>query len=208
MSFNKHYAQASTAFQRAGRNREAGICDAYLLREKARLIPTATSSARVQAFMTAANAFTTCAQDSPSKQVNERLAYYRAAGECYSEGCDLKNAGDSYQMARKYAAAARMYQEGGYFGEAVETLITSAHSEDYVQLTIEYLLTGLWRSLTLGVLPAFSPTASKLLVYADKLENGAMTEQEVNEVSPSHHSISKSYTLAPPACSVSSNPTH
>jgi len=188
MFFSKRYGQASIAFQRAGRNREAAICDAYLLRERAQSTSTTTSAARVQAFMTAADAFTTCAQDSPSKQINERLAYYGAAGECYSEACDLKRAGDSYQMAKKYVAAACMYQEGGYFGE-MEGLITSqaAHSADYMQLTIKYLLTGLWHSLTLGVPPASSPTALKLLVYADmKLDNGAMTEQEVDEVSLSH----------------------
>jgi len=214
MFFNKHYAQASIAFQRAGRNREAAICDAYLLREKAQLMSTTISAARVQAFVTAANAFTTCAQDSPSKQINERLAYYGAAGECYSEARDLKHAGDSYQMAKKYATAARMYQEGGYFDKmveiitqhnnalevaeihakngdmlkAVEILIASQapRSADYVRLTIEYLLTGLRRSLTLGVPPASSPTVLKLLLHADKLDNGAMTEQEVNEVSPSY----------------------
>jgi len=189
--------------------------------------------------MTAADAFTTCARDSPSKQINERLAYYGAAGECYSEACDLKHAGDSYRMAENYAAAARMYQKGGYFDEmaemitrhcdsnalevadihaknrdvlgAVEILITSqaARSADYVQLsTIECILTGLRRSLTLGVPPASSPTASKLLAYADKLDNGAMTEQEVDEVSPSHPFNLQVLYLAPPARNVSSDPTH
>jgi len=215
MFFSKCYGQASIAFQRAGQNQEAAICDAYLLRERAQSTSTTTSAARVQAFMTAADAFTTCAQDSPSKQINECLAYYGAAGECYSEACDLKRAGDSYWMAKKYVAAACMYQEGGYFGEmveiitqhsnalevtdihaknsdmlkVVEVLITSqaAHSADYMRLTIKYLLTGLWQCLTLGVPPASSPTALKLLVYADmKLDNGAMTEQEVDEVSLSH----------------------
>ena len=122
MFFNKRYAQASIAFQRAGRNREAAICDAYLLREKAQLISTATSAARARAFVTAAKAFITCARDSPSKQINERLAYYGAAGECYSEAHDLKNAGDNYQLARQYAAAARTYREGGYFDEMVEVI--------------------------------------------------------------------------------------
>ena len=130
MFFNKRYVQASLAFQRAGRNREAAICDAYLLREKARLIPTTISAARVRAFTTAANAFITCARDSPSKQVNERLAYYAAAGECYSEARDLKHAGDSYRMAEKYATAACTYQDGRCFDEMVDVIIRHSNAID------------------------------------------------------------------------------
>jgi hypothetical protein len=116
---DKRYAEASVAFQRAGRNREARICDAYLLQEKAWSISTTAGAARLQAFIAAADAFVSCARDSPSKQVNERLSYYGAAGECYSEARDLKNAGDSYQMAEQYAVAARTYLEGGCFDEIV-----------------------------------------------------------------------------------------
>lgn len=123
MFFSKCYAQASAAFLRAGRKREAEICDAYLLRDKAQLVSTTTSNTRKQAFMTAANAFTTCAQGSPSKQVNERLAYYRTAGECYSQAHDLKNAGDSYQMANQYTAAACAYQKGGHFDKLLGVII-------------------------------------------------------------------------------------
>ena len=122
MFFNKRYAQASIAFQRAKRYREAKICDAYLIRERARIISTTASAARTQAFINAASAFISCALDSPSKQVNERIAYYGAAGECYSEARDLKNAGNSYLKAKKYGAAARNYREGGYFDEMVEVI--------------------------------------------------------------------------------------
>ena len=122
MFLNKRYAQASVAFQRAGRDREAAICDAYLLREKARSISTTASAARIQAFIVAANAFFTCARDSPPKQAKERLTYYEVAGECYSEARDPKNAGDSYQMAEKYATAVRAYREGGYFSKMVEVI--------------------------------------------------------------------------------------
>jgi len=122
MFLNKHYAQASVAFLRAGRNREAKICDAYLLREKARSISTTANVARIQAFITAANAFTNCARGSPPKQVNERLAYYRTAGECYLEARDLKNAGDSYRMIEQYDTAVRTYWEGGCVDEMVEVI--------------------------------------------------------------------------------------
>jgi hypothetical protein len=119
---NGRYAQASVAFLRAGRSREAAICDAYLSREKARSVSTTASTTRIKAFMTAANAFTTCALDSPLKQVNQRLAYYGTAGECYSEARDLKKAGDSYRMAEQYAVAARTYRDGGYFDKMVEVI--------------------------------------------------------------------------------------
>ena len=122
MFLNKRYAQASVAFLKAGRKREVAICDAYLLREKARSISITAGTARIHAFIIAANAFITCAQDSPQKQVKERLAYYGTAGECYSEARDLKNAGDSYRMAEQYAAAARTYREGGYFDDLAEVI--------------------------------------------------------------------------------------
>ena len=122
MFLNKRYAQASVAFQRAGRDREVTVCEAYLLREKARSISTAAGAARIQAFIAAANAFFTCAQDSPSQQAKERLAYYGIAGGCYSEARDLKRSGDSYRMAEKYALAASTYREGGHFGEMVEVI--------------------------------------------------------------------------------------
>lgn len=122
MFLNKRYAQASAAFIKAGRSREVAICNAYLLREKARSIPTTASTTRIQAFIIAANAFAALARDSPSKRVNERLAYYKASGECYSEARDLKSAGDSYRMAEQYAAAASTYREGGYSDELVEVI--------------------------------------------------------------------------------------
>jgi len=122
MFLNRHYAQASVAFLRAGCNREAAICDAYLLREKARSISTAATAARIKGFTIAAKAFIKCAQDSPSKRVNERRAYYGTAGDCYLEVRDLKSAGDSYRMAEQYAAAARTYREGEYFDEMAEVI--------------------------------------------------------------------------------------
>jgi hypothetical protein len=118
---NGRYSQASVAFLRAGRDREAAICDAYLLREKARSISITTSTTRIQAFVTAASAFITCAQDSP--RVNERLAYYGAAGECYLEAHDLKKAGDNYRMAEQYDEATLAYLEGGYFNGVAAVII-------------------------------------------------------------------------------------
>lgn len=128
MFFSKRYAQAAVAFQRAGRKREATICDAYHRREKARSISTAASVDRTRAFIAVADAFIACAQGSPSKRVNERLAYYRNAGECYLEARDFKNAGHHYEAAEKYPAAACAYQEGGYFHEM--KVVVTRHRKD------------------------------------------------------------------------------
>jgi hypothetical protein len=119
---NGRYSQASVAFLRAGRNREAAICNAHLLRENARSISITASTVRTRAFVTAASAFIACALDSPPERVNERLGYYGIAGECYSEARNLKKAGDNYRMAEQYDEAAHAYHEGGYFGEMVEVI--------------------------------------------------------------------------------------
>jgi len=131
MFLNKRYEQASIAFLRAGEDRETAISNAYFLREKARLIPTTACATRVQAFITAAKAFITCAQESPSKQqVNEHLAYHGAAGECYLEAHDPKNAGKHYLIAEQYGAAARAYLGGEYFDQMVEVIIRHGKSID------------------------------------------------------------------------------
>lgn len=130
MFLNKRYMQASVAFLRAGRKREAAICDAYLLREKARSTSTLVNATRIQAFVAAAEAFIACAQECPSKQIKECLAYYGTAGECYSEARNLKKAGDCYRMAEQYAPAARTYREGGYFDELVEVITQHGGSLD------------------------------------------------------------------------------
>ena len=83
--------------------------------------------------------------------------------------------------------AARVYAKNGNILKAVKILSAPAtYSVDHARPMIEYLLTGLHRSLTLGILSASSPTASKLLIHADRLDRSVMTKQEIYEVSPSH----------------------
>ena len=130
MFLNKRYTQASVAFRRAGRHREVEICNAYHLREKARSISTAASATRIKAFDAAAKAFIGCAQDSPDRRINESLAYYGIAGECFSEACDPKSAAESYQKAERYDAAACAYREGGYFDEMVEVITQHKNTID------------------------------------------------------------------------------
>jgi len=121
MFLNQRYEQASVAFSRAKQNRVVKICDAYSSREKARLISTTAGETRIQAFVTAAEAFIACARDSTS-QDNERLAYYGAAGECYFEAHELENAGDNYCTAEQYPAAVCAYWEGERFDKMVKVI--------------------------------------------------------------------------------------
>ena len=99
--------------------------------------------------------------------------------------------------------AAGIHAKNGDMLKAVILLSAPAtYSADHVRPTIEYLLMGLRRGLTLGVLPTSSPAVSRLLVHADRLDKSAMTEQEVDEVGLSFYSVSGSHILAPPACNV------
>ena len=99
--------------------------------------------------------------------------------------------------------AAGVHAQNGNMLKAVEILaVPATYSVDHVRPTIEYLLTGLRRSLTLGILPASSPIASKLLARTDRLEKSAMTAQEVDEVSPSRTLDRRVLHPAPLACNV------
>ena len=116
------YAQASVAFRRAGREERASICDAYVMQEKARLIPITASETRIQAFVTAANAFVTCAQGSAPGRAGERLVFCEAAGDCFKEARDLKKAANNYRLGGRYDKAALAYKEEGCIDDMVEVI--------------------------------------------------------------------------------------
>jgi len=84
--------------------------------------------------------------------------------------------------------SAVIHAKEGDMLKAVETLSTSetVSSVDHVRPTIEYLLAGLWRGLTFGVLPTSTSIFSDLLGLVDRLDRSAMTKQEVDEASHSH----------------------
>ena len=85
--------------------------------------------------------------------------------------------------------AADIHVKNGDILKAVEVLTTSAtHNVDHVGPVIDFLLTEIWRDLTLGILPTSDSVVSELLRFADRLDKSAMTEQEIDEVSPSHPS--------------------
>lgn len=77
---------------------------------------------RADAFTEAAEAFSTCANESLPHQRRERLAYYTNAAECFVQGRKLMEAGDCFVHAEQYSRAARVYREGGHFDEMVEVL--------------------------------------------------------------------------------------
>ena len=121
----------------------------------------------------------------------------RAARNLFSSDADALEFLEDYDLDEARAEilkgsgrvleSAGIHAQEGDMLKAVETLTASdVHSVDHVRPTIEYLLTGLWRGFTFGVLPTSTPIVSELLGLADRLDRRAMTKQEVDEVSCSH----------------------
>lgn len=103
--------------------------------------------------------------------------------------------------------SAEIHANEGDMLKAVETLATSSvHNDDRARPMIEYLLAGLWRGLTFGVLPTSTPIVLELLQFADKLDRTAMTKQEADEASRSHIFIWQALPYVP-ACYVRSDQT-
>ena len=104
----------------------------------------------------------------------------------FLEGYDLDEARIKLlKELGRFLEAAGVHAKSGDMLKAVETLITSAHNVAHVRPAIEYLLTGLWRGLTLGVLPGSNPVVLKILRLGNRVDKNAMAEQEIDEVSPS-----------------------
>lgn len=127
---NERYAQAKVAFLRAGQDREANLCDAFALREKARLMSTTAGMARAQAFLDVANTFFAYAQNAPPERDGERRVCYTAAAGCYSEARELKKAGDSHLMVERYKEAASHYKEGGHVDQMMEVITQHENAFD------------------------------------------------------------------------------
>ena len=101
----------------------------------------------------------------------------------FLEDYDLDEArAEMLKESGRVLESARVHAKEGDMLKAVETLIASdVRSVDHVRPTIEYLLTGLWRGLTFGMLPSSTPIVSELLGFAGRLDRSAMTQQEVDE---------------------------
>jgi tetratricopeptide (TPR) repeat protein len=107
---SKRYLQAMHCFDRAGLPREMAVAEAYLHRENARTLTGGTKQLegeRARAFVVAADEFVRCAQEA----VNEKQAYYRAAGECYAQANQHKAAGKAFLDATEYTLSARHYRK-------------------------------------------------------------------------------------------------
>ena len=127
----------------------------------------------------------------------------------FLESCDLDEARIELliDLGRIREAAGVHAKNGDMLGAVQVLTAPTTHSVDHVRPMIEYLLTGLRRGLTLGMIPKSSPSTSKLLGYADRLDKSVMTEQEVDEVS-SFRSLDRWVShLAPPACNIQSDRT-
>ncbi|KAI6167428.1 P-loop containing nucleoside triphosphate hydrolase protein [Pisolithus thermaeus] len=102
---HKRYTQAIHCFGRANMPREVRIATAYHLREVARAtIGSALLTEQPRAFAKAAEAFITCARETPGK---EKLQYYRTAADCYVRAADDRKAADAYWDAEEYELAER-----------------------------------------------------------------------------------------------------
>ncbi|KAG5646925.1 hypothetical protein DXG03_002001 [Asterophora parasitica] len=118
----KKFLQAKHCFERAQMPREMAISNAYYLREQARKAPMGDSrrvkDQRHSGFITAAEAFVGCAQDT----VKNRLIYFRRAGECFEEGAENLRAANTYVDAHEYTTAAKLFRKLGLFDEAVAVI--------------------------------------------------------------------------------------
>ncbi|TCD62368.1 hypothetical protein EIP91_006977 [Steccherinum ochraceum] len=126
---NRRYLQAVHSYERAGLLREKDVAYAYYFREQARAMPATSrpgDNPRNVAFIDAAEAFLASAEVAESRQ--ERLAYYRIAAECFTEGDENGRAAAAYLSATEYTRSAQHYRKAGMFDEAVNVVQT--HRKD------------------------------------------------------------------------------
>lgn len=121
---NQRYSQAMHCFERSGNTYERSIAEAYHLRQQARI----QHSGRKAAFTAAANAFCTCAEDSPSSI--RKKDYLRMAGDCYREADDFGRAAHAFLNAEEYNHASRFFRKAGMFDDAVDVIKTNRGSVD------------------------------------------------------------------------------
>ncbi|KAI6133857.1 hypothetical protein EV401DRAFT_2204741 [Pisolithus croceorrhizus] len=134
---HKRYTQAMHCFGRANMPREGRIAKAYHFRELARAtIGIALLTEQQRAFSNAAEAFVTCAGETPGR---EKLQYYRTAAECYVRAAEDRKAADAYLNAEEYELAAKRYRKAGIFNKTVDVL--KSHSEKMSRDCSEELFT-------------------------------------------------------------------
>ena len=117
----KRYAHAMQCFQKARMHHEAGVANAYLLREEAQTVPSGEDGNSVQykqAFTTAAEAFIESALSAPT----EKTTYYRIAAECFKECSKFPQAARYYIDAGEFDTGAELYCDNGMLSHAVKVV--------------------------------------------------------------------------------------
>lgn len=123
---NHNYWHAMHCYERASRPREMNVAYAYYLREQAEktaVTKQGRNTEQLRAFIRAAGAFTTSAEQA----VKEKAVYYRIAGKCFEQGGDHARAADAYLRAKEFTLSATHYRRAGMFDDAVKVIKDHRH---------------------------------------------------------------------------------
>ena len=104
------YAQAASCFEKANRDHDRRIAEAYQIRKEARL------SRNVSGFKEAGMAFSACGLITHGELAQ---GLYTKAAECFLEAGETSLAADNYKAASEFTQAARLYRKAGQFDDAV-----------------------------------------------------------------------------------------
>ena len=69
---------------------------------------------------------------------NERLAYYRIAGDCFREVEEYQQAARAYQSAEEFTRSAQCYRKAGLFDDAVN--IVQCHRDRMKEVDAENII--------------------------------------------------------------------
>jgi hypothetical protein len=109
-------------FQKASLHREAGVANAYYLRDQAQTTPSGqvNNLRHKRAFLIAAEAFVDCA--SSAALDSEKPFYYRSAAQCFEHSGKYHEAGRYYIIAEEFDTAAQLFCDKGIFDQATQVL--------------------------------------------------------------------------------------
>jgi tetratricopeptide (TPR) repeat protein len=110
------------AFKRAQKHREADISYAHHLRNTARSIQSfgkEITTAKRNAFCSAAEAFLRCAQCAKDK---EQRVFFHNAADCFQNAGSYAKAARAYEDAKEYTPAVRLYRKTEMFDDAVRVI--------------------------------------------------------------------------------------
>ncbi|KAJ7153648.1 P-loop containing nucleoside triphosphate hydrolase protein, partial [Mycena filopes] len=124
---SERFSQAKLCYERAKMPREAAVAQAYHLRELATQVPNGHREvdAKKAAFLSAANAFVTCAENDVG---TAGRIYLRRAGECFEHGGDIGKAIKAHSKARHFDRVVELYRTANQFDQAID--IIEGHRQD------------------------------------------------------------------------------